>query len=106
MRTFLSLLIVLVFALAGSVILAQTGSESPLQEVAPSAQSGSSTGDPAYQDAPAQEGMAPQPSNDAEAGTQESLPATASPLPLAFAIGVMALGAASALRTYRLRNPR
>lgn len=98
MRTFLSLLIVLVFALAGSVILAQTGSESPLQEVAPSAQSGSSTGDPVYQDAPAQEGMA--------AGTQESLPATASPLPLAFTIGVMALGAASALRTYRLRNPR
>jgi len=104
MRTFLSLLIVLVFALAGSVILAQTGSESPLQEVAPSAQSGSSTGDPVYQDAPAQEGMVP--ANDAAAGTQESLPATASPLPLAFAIGVMALGAASALRTYRLRNPR
>jgi hypothetical protein len=97
MRTFLSLLIVLVFALAGSVILAQTGSESPLQEVAPTAPSGSSTGDPAYQDAPAQEGMAP--------GTQESLPATASPLPLAFAIGVLAIGAASALRTYRLRNP-
>ncbi|HEV8703172.1 MAG TPA: hypothetical protein VGV60_18025 [Candidatus Polarisedimenticolia bacterium] len=105
-RTLLSLLIVCMFALAGSVILAQADSETPLQEVAPSAQSGSSTGDPMYQDAPAQqEGMAPQPSTAAGAETHESLPATASPLPLAFAIGVLALGAVSALRAYRLRSP-
>ena len=96
LRTFLSLLIVAVIAVAGNLILAQ--SESPIQEPAPSAQSGSSTGDPMYQDAPAQEGMAP-------AETNESLPATASPLPLALAIGVFALGAASALRAYRLRSP-
>lgn len=99
LRSFLSLLIVFVFALAGTAVLAQTGSESPIQEPAPS-------GDPVYQDAPAQEGMAPEPSNAAGAETSESLPATASPLPLAFAIGVMALGAASALRVYRLRSPR
>jgi len=99
MRTLLSLLIVFMFALAGSAILVQADAETPLQQVAPSAQSGTSAGDPMYQDAPAQqEGMAPQPSN-------ESLPATASPLPLAFAIGVLALGALSALRAYRLRSP-
>ena len=93
MRTFLSLLFVFVFALVGSVILAQADSESPLQEVAPSAQSGTSAGDPMYQDAPAQqEGMAPQPSNAAGTETQESLPATASPLPLALAIGGFARG--------------
>ena len=106
MRTLLSLLIVFMFALAGNVILAQADSESPLQEVAPSAQSGSTTGDPTYQDAPApMEGSMAEPSNAAGTETHESLPATASPLPLAFAIGVLALGAVSALRAYRLRSP-
>ncbi len=120
-RTWLSLLSILALALAGS-LYAQTdyGSTDPADNPPSSAavesgtqqgtsgtQSGSPTGNSMYDTdtAPSQTGGSePVPSSAAQAPTHESLPATASHLPLAFAIGVSALGAAAALRAYRLRS--
>jgi len=102
-RTLLLLLSISVLALAGSVIAQtdygstdqpgyETPSTSPMDsaaiDVAPPSPTEGSSPEPSYADDPA----------------HESLPATASPLPLALAIGVSALGAAVALRAYRLRS--
>jgi hypothetical protein len=114
-RTLFSLLSILALALAGSVFAqSDYGSTDrpgdnppPSRAVESGTQSGSPTGNSMYDTdgAPSQtEGSSPVPSSAAQAPTHESLPATASHLPLAFAIGVSALGAAAALRAYRLRS--
>ena len=106
-RTLLSILSIFTLVLAWSVCSAQTDSGSTPPAVESGVQTGSDTGQPMNDtgtpSAPT-EGSMPAPSSADTASTHESLPATASHVPLAFAIGLSALGAAAALRAYRRRG--
>src|SRR5262249_11846537 len=103
-RTLLALLSIFMLVV-GLNVYAQTDSGS----TSPAVESGVQTG---TTDQPMNgTGSAPPPAEGSHAPssadtatTHEPLPATASHVPLAFAIGLSALGAAAALRAYRRRG--
>ncbi len=103
-RTFLSVLGILALAMVGSV-MAQTdyGSQD---------QPGSSPPSSTTAESPTPQGLSDTPSGSptstsgsmSETPTHESLPATASNLPLALVMGVSAIGTVVAIRAYRLHQ--
>jgi hypothetical protein len=105
-RSLLSLLSILALVLATSVCVYAQSDPDPSPAVQSGSEPGSTTGE--MNDtgsAPPAEGSVAEPSSAYPASTtNESLPATASHVPLAFAIGLSALGAAAALRAYRRRG--
>jgi hypothetical protein len=108
-RALLVFVSVLVLTVAGSA-LAQTDSQ-PYDSTGKSATTARDTssqpaGDSTTTDpntAPAQQGVTDPPAKDSSA-THESMPRTASNLPLVLAIGMGSLGGTVALRLYRLRR--
>ena len=92
-RTFLAFISVLVLAAAGSVF-AQTDTK-PYDSTDPAATTADTTSQPGTMDSTSGSTTTP---------TEESMPATASSLPLVLTLGVSALGGAVALRLYRLRR--
>ena len=84
-RTFLALISVLAMAVAGAAF-AQTDTQ-PYDSTDPAATSQPGTMD-----------------STSGSPTEESMPATASSLPLVVTLGISALGGAVALRLYRLRR--
>lgn len=115
-RTFLSLLGVLLLAVAGSVVAQtdygttdQSGTTTPYtapQSGSPTSTSGATTDTTAPSQAqdPSTEPPVTEPTSATDTSEYQSLPATASQMPLALVIGLSALGLIAALRAIRLRR--
>jgi hypothetical protein len=104
-RTFLALISVLAMAVAGAAF-AQTDTQ-PYDSTDPAATTtAEATSQPGAMDSTSGStaGATADPATTSGSPTEESMPATASSLPLVLTLGISALGGAVALRLYRLRR--